>query len=251
MGKVPAGSQKEAYVEGLFSSIADKYDLLNTVLSLSRHKAWRRYAVSKAGLGMGGSALDVCCGTGDFAFDLADRAGESGCVVGVDFSAPMIELARAKAARRSREWVTFFVANACRLPFQDNSFDCVTVGFGLRNLADIDAGLSEMVRVTKPGGKIVCLEISKVTLPILKPLWKLYFYALTPYTAVFFRTKWAAYEYLPQSVKEFMSREELAERFRRSGLMDVTFSDLMFGAVCVHVGIKPPGDTILGGVGSK
>ena len=234
-----AESEKEAYVEGLFSSIAPKYDLLNNVLSLTRHKAWRRFAVSKSNLEPGGCALDVCCGTGDFAFALADRVGESGRVVGVDFSAPMIDLARHKAQKMHCGNTSFSVANACKLPFPDNSFDCVTVGFGLRNVADIDMALAEMSRVVKPGGRVICLEISKVRAWFLSLPWKFYFYVLTPYTASLLRAKRSAYKYLPQSVKEFMSREELAARFEKSGLRDVNFYDLTFGVVCVHVGVKP------------
>ena len=232
-------SEKEAYVEGLFSSIAPKYDLLNSVLSLTRHKAWRRFAVSKSNLKPGDCALDVCCGTGDFAFELANRVGENGRVVGVDFSAPMIDLAIRKAEQLHCANASFIVGNACRLPFPDNSFDCVTVGFGLRNVADIDMALTEMSRVVRPGGKVICLEISKVKSWLLALPWKLYFYVLTPYTASLLRARRTAYEYLPQSVKEFMSREELAARFEKCGLCDVSFYDLTFGVVCVHVGTKP------------
>ena len=238
MGREKAGAEKEAYVESLFSSIAGKYDLLNNVLSMTRHKSWRRYAVSISGLRTGGCALDTCCGTGDFSFDLADKVGTGGTVVGVDFSQPMIELAKEKAEQRGINCISFITGNAGKLPFSDNAFDCVTVGFGIRNLADVSAGLKEMTRVVKPGGKVVCLEISKVTSPILSIPWKLWFYVLTPYTAVLFRGRRSAYEYLPQSVKEFMSREELAAEFEKSGLGNVTSRDLMFGAVCIHIGTK-------------
>lgn len=230
---------KEAYIQSLFSSIAPKYDLLNSVLSLTRHKAWRRFAASKSGLAQGDSALDVCCGTGDFACELANKVGRSGSVTGVDFAPPMVELAAKKAKRAGLANVSFQVGNACRLPFGDNSFDCVTVGFGLRNVADLHAAVAEMTRVVKPGGRVVCLEISKVRGRLLSLPWKLYFYVLTPFTASLFRARRSAYEYLPQSVKEFVSREQLAEEFVSCGLRDVSFSDLTFGTVCVHVGVKP------------
>lgn len=233
------GREKEAYVEKMFSAIAPKYDLMNSVLSLTRHKAWRRFAVLKSGLEAGGSALDVCCGTGDFAFELAEQTGETGRVVGLDFSVPMIELAEEKARKLNRDWVSFVVGNACELPFDDNFFDCVTVGFGLRNVSDVAKALSEMARVVRPGGKVINLEISKVRSPLLRLPWKLYFYALTPYTASMFRAKREAYEYLPQSVREFMSREEVSSEFEQAGLCNVCYHDLMFGAVCVHIGVKP------------
>ena len=239
MSKQFTRQQKEAYIEGLFSSIASKYDLLNTILSLTRHKTWRRYAVSKSNLQLGGCALDVCCGTGDFAFELADRVGPGGRVVGIDFSMPMIEIAKHKAQRQSYFNVEFDQANVCCLPFEDNSFDCVTIGFGLRNVADLNLAISEMVRVVKPGGMVVNLEISQVRLPVLSWLWKLYFYTLTPYTAQLFRARRSAYEYLPESVKGFISREELAAAFENCGLTDVNYYDLTFGTVCVHAGTKP------------
>ena len=238
MGNRACGPDKEAYIESLFSSIAGKYDLLNTVMSLTRHRAWRRFAVAKADLKPGDAALDVCCGTGDFSFELARAVGTDGRVVGVDFSLPMIELAKKKARHYGYEAIDFLTANARKLPFADCSFDCVTVGFGLRNLSDVRDGLREIARVLRPGGRLVCLEISKVRSPILAIPWKLYFYKLTPYTATLFRTRRLAYEYLPESVKNFMSREELAAEFSACGFEKVEYFDKMFGAVCVHVGTK-------------
>jgi len=231
-------SEKEAYVESLFSIVAPKYDLINTVLSFTRHKAWRRFAVSKSGLQPGGSALDVCCGTGDFALELARVVGADGMVVGIDFSMPMIRLAEGKANRSGCRWVSFLAANASRLPFADDSFDCVTVGFGLRNVADTSEVVSEMVRVTRPGGKVISLEASRVTSPFLVLPWRFYFYTLAPLMAKLFGGRLEAYKYLPWSVGKFDSRSAIALEFERCGLCEVEIYDLMFGAVCVHVGTK-------------
>ena len=238
MDKVPARYEKEAYVEGLFSCIAGKYDLMNGVLSLTRHRAWRRFAALKGGLKAGDSALDVCCGTGDFAFELARIVGQGGRVVGTDFSQPMIEIAQAKATRRGLQGIVFLAANTCELPFPEGSFDCVTVGFGVRNLADVDAGLAEMVRVLKPGGRLVCLETSEVRSRLIRPLWRLFFHTLTPYAATLMGAKKWAYEYLPRSAQAFYSREELVEIFEQQGLADVVIYDMMFGAVCAQIGTK-------------
>lgn len=129
-------------------------------------------------------------------------------------------------------------ANACELPFVDSSFDCLTIGFGVRNLADIDAGLKEMARVLKPGGRLVCLETSEVQSGLLRLPWKLYFHTLTPCAAALLGARKWAYEYLPRSAKGFLSRTELANKFEECGISDVRISDLMFGAVCVHIGNK-------------
>lgn len=235
----PSGSGKEAYVEGLFSSIAPRYDLLNSVLSGGRHSAWRRLAVELSGLEPGGSAIDVCCGTGDFAFELARRVGRTGRVDGVDFSAPMVELARDKASCRGLEWVSFHEANACKLPFADGLFDCATVGFGLRNVADAGLALSEMARVVRPGGTVVCLEILGVRSGPLALPWRVYFRLMAPLSAVLFGSNRQAYEYLPRSVGNFMSPEELAGEFMACGLAEVEFRKLALGSVCIHIGRKP------------
>ncbi len=233
-----SNSEKEAYVESLFSIVAPKYDIINAVLSLTRHKSWRRFAVSKSRLQPGGSALDVCCGTGDFALELAHAVGAGGMVVGIDFSMPMIQLAEEKANRSGCRWVSFLAANASRLPFADNSFDCVTVGFGLRNVANVSEVVSEMVRVTRPGGKVISLEASRVTSPFLALPWRFYFYKLAPWLAKLCGGQLEAYKYLPWSVGKFDSRSAIALEFERCGLCEVEIYDLMFGAVCVHVGAK-------------
>ncbi len=215
--------KKEAYVQSLFSSIAPKYDLLNSVISFNRHKAWRRFAVSKSDLQPGSCALDVCCGTGDFCFNLAEKVGKSGRVIGVDFSKPMIALAMNKAIARGYENIDFIVGNACNLPFDKDSFDCVTVGFGLRNIPYIELALSEMVRVLRPGGRLISLEITGIRPSLLRWPWMLYFNIIMPYIAKLFRARGEAYEYLPESVKVFMSREELAAAFERAGLKDINY----------------------------
>ena len=232
------GGDNEAFVRSLFSSIAPRYDLLNSVMSLSRHRAWRRLAVRMAGVRPGDAALDVCCGTGDFAFALARAAGPEGRVVGVDFSEPMLDIARAKARRTGLERSEFVPGNALELPFDDGTFDCVTVGFGLRNVSDVSAAVAEMARVAKPGGRVVSLEIFGRKCGLMSLPWKL-FARLIPKAAGALRTKRAAYEYLPWSVEEFISREDLAREFEDNGLADVRRRDLMLGTVCIHIGTRP------------
>lgn len=230
--------EKEAYVESLFSIVAPKYDIINTVLSFTRHKTWRRFAVSKSGLRPGDSALDICCGTGDFAMELARIVGANGMVVGIDFSIPMIRLAEEKANRSDYKCVSFIAANASSLPFADDSFECVTVGFGLRNVANISKVVSEMVRVTRPGGKVISLEASRITSPFLVLPWRFYFCTLAPWLAKLFGGQLEAYKYLPRSVSKFDSRSAIALEFECCGLREIEIHDLMFGAVCVHIGTK-------------
>src|SRR5690606_4594098 len=141
----------------MFDRIAGIYDLMNSAMTAGLHHRWRELAAERAELRPGDSALDVCCGTGDLAFALARRVGPEGRVVGCDFAARMLDLARAKAAARSgpESQVRFEWADALALPYDDASFDAVTVGFGVRNLADLERGLAELVRVVKPGGRVV------------------------------------------------------------------------------------------------
>jgi demethylmenaquinone methyltransferase/2-methoxy-6-polyprenyl-1,4-benzoquinol methylase len=234
IGKL-VGSEKERYVNRLFASIAPKYDLLNSVISLGRHRRWRKRAVSMCRLAAGGTALDVATGTGDFALELSGAAGETGHVVGVDFCGPMLELARSKVSGKS---ISLAAANAESLPFASDTFDCSTIGFALRNVADVRSAISEMARVTKHGGRVTSLEIVGPTSRVLGPLWRLYFFRLMPKIARLFGAEKEPYEYLPDSVARFYSREELAEMFRECGLTDVEVHNLMFGIVCIHMGIK-------------
>jgi demethylmenaquinone methyltransferase/2-methoxy-6-polyprenyl-1,4-benzoquinol methylase len=151
---------------------------------------------------------------------------------------PMLEIAGRKADRRGFSQVEFLQANACALPFADDAFDCVTVGFGLRNVASIEAALGEMARVTRPGGKVVSLEIVGVRSSFAAIPWRLYFDVLAPRAARALQGRREAYEYLSRSVKGFASPEELAGEFASRGLRDVVCYDLALGAVCVHVGTK-------------
>src|SRR5215207_7151990 len=139
-------------VRSMFDRIAGVYDLMNTAMTAGMHHRWRERAAERAELGPGDAALDACCGTGDLALELAGRVGSEGSVVGCDFSEQMLDLARAKAVRRGASNVRFEWADALRLPYEDQSFDAVTIGFGARNLADLDSGLAEMARVLRPGG---------------------------------------------------------------------------------------------------
>lgn len=231
-----SGRDKEQYVNKLFATVAPKYDLLNSVISVGRHKSWRRIAVKMAALNTGNSAIDVACGTGDFAFELSKAVGSNGSVVATDFCVPMIDLASVKLAKAPN--ITLAGANAQYLPFSDDSFDCATIGFGLRNVASVPSTISEMTRVIKPGGRVISLEILGPSSRYMKPLWDLYFGVIMPKVALVFGGKREPYRYLPESVVRFYSRKEVTEIFESCGLTDVKIRNLMFGTVCIHIGTK-------------
>ena len=166
-------------VRGMFDRIAGVYDLMNSAMTAGLHHRWRERAADRAELDPGDSALDVCCGTGDLALELAGRVGPQGTVVGCDFSEQMLDIARRKAAGRGAP-TRFEWADALELPYESASFDAVTVGFGVRNLADLDRGVAELARVLKPKGRLVILEITNPTRPPLSTFFALWFDRIVP-----------------------------------------------------------------------
>jgi demethylmenaquinone methyltransferase/2-methoxy-6-polyprenyl-1,4-benzoquinol methylase len=224
---------KAAYIHGMFSAIADKYDLHNTLLSFNRDKYWRRFAVSKSGVKGGERILDVATGTGKLARELAEEAGERGEVVGIDFCRRMLD--KAKRRRVNAELV---LATSESLPFPDNTFNCATIGFALRNVADIEKTLRETTRVIKPGGKVVNLEFSQPRQRIFKRIYRFYIFDILPHIGGLLSGYKEAYTYLPQSIEEFLRPEELKQTMERVGLKDVQFYPLTWGIVTVHLGTK-------------
>ena len=222
----------------MFDRIAGVYDAMNTVMTAGLHHTWRERAADRAELDPGDSALDVCCGTGDLAFALAERVRPGGTVVGTDFSEPMLEIARRKAAERGLPGIRFEWGDALDLPYEDGSFDAVTVGFGARNLADLDDGLSELARVLRPGGRLVILEITQPRRPPLSTFYSLWFDRLVPVLGTVAGDH-DAYTYLPESVKRFPSPAGLAERMNRVGLERIRYLVLAGGIIAIHSGTKP------------
>src|SRR3954468_21303137 len=201
-GSRPArdSEQFSSQVRGMFDRIAGRYDAMNSVMTAGMHHRWRERTADRAALEPGGAALDVCCGTGDLALELASRVGPTGTVVGCDFSEPMLDLARQKAAARGAGSVRFEWADALQLPYDDDSFDPVTVGFGVRNLADLDRGLAEMARVLRPAGRLAILEITQPQRPPLSTFYSLWFDRIVPLLGRLTPDS-EAYSYLPESVR--------------------------------------------------
>ena len=234
------GQERARYVTRMFARISRRYDLLNAVMSGGRHHAWRRMAARMAVEGLSGPALDVACGTGDFAFELA-RLPSVSSAIGIDFTREMLDVAEGKSERRRlAQKVRFTLGEAHALPFQDNQFICATVGFGIRNFADVQRALREMARVVVPGGHVVSLEIVRLEGkgPISRLL-PLHFRYIAPLLGTLLAGDRQAYTYLPESVEGFLSARELSQAMEEAGLKNVRHKGLALGTVAIHVGQKP------------
>ncbi|HYH52769.1 MAG TPA: bifunctional demethylmenaquinone methyltransferase/2-methoxy-6-polyprenyl-1,4-benzoquinol methylase UbiE [Solirubrobacterales bacterium] len=221
----------------MFDRVAGRYDALNSVMTAGLHHRWRQRAAALTELGPGDSALDICCGTGDLTLELAQLVTPGGHVVGCDFSEPMLDLAREKAATRGAGGVRFEWADALELPYDGERFDAVTVGFGVRNLADLDRGLGEMARVLKPGGRAMILEITQPTRPPLSSFYSLWFDRIVPLLGAFSSNP-EAYSYLPESVRSFPSPRGLAEKMDGAGFKRIRYTVLAGGIIAIHSGVR-------------
>jgi demethylmenaquinone methyltransferase / 2-methoxy-6-polyprenyl-1,4-benzoquinol methylase len=225
------GTLPETQVRAMFDRIAGVYDVMNSVMTVGMHHRWRSRAADLAAVGPGDAALDVACGTGDLSLELASRVGPSGRVVGSDFSEEMLSLARKKAG----DEVEFEWGNALDLSYADDSFDAATVGFGARNFSDLAVGLREMVRVVRPGGRVVVLEITTPHKPPLSWFFRAWFDTVVPRLGRLAGDP-DAYTYLPSSVRRFPGPRELAAVMADSGLRDVGWILTAGGIIAIHHG---------------
>lgn len=265
-GRAPAavdGSPEPSKVRQMFDGIAGSYDRLNDLMTAGLHHRWRAMGVMLSGVGPGSTALDVCCGTGDFAFALRRAVGPGGRVVGVDVSEEMLRVAREKCGR-NQLYVEFRTGDVLDLPFPDGSggaaadalpagsapptasvdvvsagesrrgFDACTVGFGIRNVADITRAFSEMRRVCRPGARVVCLEITQPRIPVFKQFYGLWFDHAVPRLGKLAARDESAYTYLPASVKRFPDPDELRGLMEDAGLRNVRYEILAGGIIAVH-----------------
>ncbi|WP_334331937.1 bifunctional demethylmenaquinone methyltransferase/2-methoxy-6-polyprenyl-1,4-benzoquinol methylase UbiE [Companilactobacillus sp. HBUAS59544] len=222
----------EKDVQKTFDNIAGSYDKLNSIMSLGTHHQWRKQATSKI-TNRPNDILDLCCGTADWTIMLADCFPHSQ-VIGLDFSPEMLKLAQQKVAQSKLTNINLKTGDAMQLNFSDNSFDVVTIGFGLRNVPDANQVLREIYRVLKPGGQIICLEAFKVETPIIKIGWHLYFDKLVPLMGKVFAKNHADYQYLDDSVNKFVSIKQLCQMMQNAGFINISVDTLMMKASAIH-----------------
>ena len=236
--KVP-WAEKAGRVRAVFSSVAGKYDVMNDLMSLGVHRLWKQFTLSLTGLRAGQAALDVAGGTGDLTRGLARQVGKSGLVVLSDINRRMLEAGRDRLLDRGYAGnVQCLVADAERLPFAAGSFDCVTIGFGLRNVTDKAAALASMHRVLRPGGQLLVLEFSKPVAPGLKPLYDAYSFNLLPLLGRLVANDAASYRYLAESIRMHPDQETLLGMLQDAGFAQARYHNLTGGIVAVHRGYK-------------
>ena len=232
-------SEKQRRVRGVFDSVAGNYDLMNDLMSGGAHRLWKEFTLSLTGLHAGQRALDVAGGTGDLTTGLAKQVGKSGLVILSDINAAMLNEGRDRLIDAGVVGnVACVLANAEKLPFADAQFDCVTIGFGLRNVTDKPAALAAMRRVLKPGGQLLVLEFSQPVLPLLKPLYDLYSFRVLPLLGKLIANDEDSYRYLAESIRMHPDQETLLRMLREAGLEDCRYHNLTGGIVAVHRGYR-------------
>jgi len=232
-------SEKKLRVRGVFDSVAPRYDLMNDVLSGGLHRLWKRFTIAKTGLLRGQAALDVAAGSGDLAIGLARRVGRSGRVIVTDINPSMLAVGRDRIIDAGFAGnVDYVLCDAESLPFAANSFHCVTIGFGLRNVTDKDRALASIFRVLKPGGRLLVLDFSKAELGPLAPLYELYSMQVLPRLGALLANDSASYRYLAESIRRHPDQETLKAMMGSAGFERCEYHNLTAGIVALHVGFK-------------
>ena len=237
--KVPI-EDKAAKVADVFDSVASKYDLMNDLMSGGIHRLWKRYAVSLSGVRTGQSVLDVAGGTGDLTAKFSKLVGQKGKVVLVDINESMLKIGRNKLIDAGcSNQVLYTLGDAQYLPFPENTFDCITIAFGLRNVTDKDMALRSMYRILKPGGRLLILEFSKPSSPLLKKAYDFYSFSLLPKIGGFVANDSQSYQYLAESIRMHPDQSTLKAMLKKANFVDVEYYNMTGGIVALHRGFKP------------
>ncbi len=232
-------AEKARRVGGVFSSVADRYDLMNDLMSFGIHRLWKRFTLSQTGLKPGQSALDVAGGTGDLTRGLAQQVGGNGCVILADINAAMLENGRCKLVDAGVAGnVEYVQADAEKLPFTGNHFHCITIGFGLRNVTRKETALASLYRVLKPGGRLLVLEFSKPALPGLQRIYDMYSFKVLPRLGKWVAKDEASYRYLAESIRVHPDQGTLRQMMQAAGFERCSYFNLSGGIVALHRGYK-------------
>lgn len=229
---------KEEKVHKVFEKISPDYDKMNSLISFKLHLFWRKQTMELMRVKKGAKVLDVCCGTADWTILSAKYVGEGGSVVGLDFSENMLQIGQEKVSESGLQNITLIHGNAMELPFEDNHFDFVTIGFGLRNVPDYLQVLKEMNRVLKPGGQAVCLDTSQPNIPLWRPFFNTYFRHVMPLFGKLFAKSYEEYSWLQESTRTFPGMGELSDLFYEAGFRYVRYISHSGGASATHFGYK-------------
>jgi demethylmenaquinone methyltransferase/2-methoxy-6-polyprenyl-1,4-benzoquinol methylase len=231
-------SEKETHIKNIFSSIAPYIDFLNRLFSFGIDMRWRKKLISTSSIKGGDRVLDICTGTGDLAFVISDTVGPSGSVDGIDFVEKMLEIAEKRKKSRKYNNVTFAVGDATALTFPDDSFDAVTVAFGIRNIPKTHTALAEVRRVLKQGGQFLCLELTQPKNRLIFPFYKFYTFKVMPFVAKLVSRTETPYNYLPQSIEKYYKPEEFKELLLECGFSDITVRPMNGGIVTAYSAIS-------------
>lgn len=231
--------EKANRVAEVFSSVANKYDLMNDLMSLGVHRLWKKFTIDLSQVRLGDKVLDIAGGTGDLTHEFAKRVGEQGQVCLVDINAAMLQVGRDRLLDAGIIGnINYFQADAESLPFPDNHFDCVSIAFGLRNVTRKENALREMQRVLKPGGQLLVLEFSKPILPVLKSIYDQYSFSILPKLGGFIAGDEASYQYLVESIRRHPDQENLKQMVLDAGFDNCEYHNLTGGIVALHRGWK-------------
>lgn len=228
----------EEQVWKIFESIANCYDQMNSIISFNQHQAWRKQSLKYIRLEQGYNVLDLCCGTGDWTMLLANSIGKNGKVFALDFSPAMLEQCQKKINRAKLNNVKLCLGNALQIPFSNDYFDVVTIGFGLRNTRNYKKVLQEMYRILKPSGQAVCLDMSLPTIPVFKQLFLLYFRLVMPFLGKFLANNYYAYSWLQKSTIHFPNKKQLTNLFMSVGFKQIQVYSFCGGVAALHLGTK-------------